>query len=134
MFDIWSVEHVLSGLSVGHLVRKHHHNLFKKILGDDHQFHSWHFNLSGVLCLAYAWEALEHYLETGLAGHTVQYWFQGVEFWPNRLITDPLMMVVGYAIAKKYPMLIMPARIASAAWLLVHVFVFPHSMYLQQFI
>jgi hypothetical protein len=134
IFDVWSFEHILSGLSVGHIVKKHHHKLFTKLLGKDHEYHSWHFNLTGVLCVAFAWEALEHYLETGLAGFTVAYWFQGVEFWPNRLISDPLMLVLGYVIAKRYPSLIIPARVASFLWLFLHIFVFPHSMYLQQFI
>jgi len=124
----------LSGISVGHAVKNHHEKLFDKILGKNHNYHSWHFNLAGVLCLGYAWEALEHYLETGLAGNGVEYWFQGVELWTNRLIADPLMLVVGYVIAKKYPRFIIPARILSLLWLLIHIFVFPHSMYLQQFI
>ena len=90
--------------------------------------------MAGVLCLGFAWETLEHYLETGLAGPAVQYWFQGVEFWPNRLIADPLMLVLGYVIAKRHPRLVLPARIASLTWLLVHIFVFPHSMVLQRFL
>ena len=88
-------------------------------------------DILGVLFLAYAWETLEHYLETGLAGSAVEFWFQGVEFWPNRLITDPLMLLLGYLIAKKYPRFVIPARIASVAWLFIHIFIFPHSMYLH---
>lgn len=134
IFDIWSIEHVLSGLSVGYAVGKNHHRQFAKILGEDHSYHSWHFNLVGVLFVAFAWEALEHYLETGIAGYRVEYWFQGVEFWPNRLLADPLMLIVGYVIARKYPALVLPARVLSFTWLLVHIFVFPHSMYLQRFV
>ena len=33
-----------------------------------------------VLLIAYIWETAEHYLETGLAGESVQYWFQGWSF------------------------------------------------------
>ncbi len=132
IFDVWSIEHVLSGISVGCAVRKRHHNVFKRFFGEGHTCHSWHFDLTGVLFLAYIWEAFEHYLETGLGGGVVEYWFQGVEFWPNRLIADPLMLVLGYVIAKRYPQAVTPARIASAVWLLVHVFVFPHSMYLHE--
>lgn len=134
LLDVWSIEHVLSGISVGHIVKKRHHTVFRRILGRDHDVHCWHFNLVAVLCVGYAWEAIEHYLETGLLGFRVEYWFQGVEFWGNRLLTDPLMLVVGYVIAKRYPRLILPARITSCIWLFVHVFLFPHSMYLQQFI
>jgi len=133
IFDVWTIEHVLSGVSVGHAVRKRNHRAFCKILGADHQHHSWYFSLTGVLFVAYAWETVEHYLEAGLMGPAVTYWFQGVEFWPNRLIADPLMLVIGYAIDKRWPSLVLPARFVSLAWLCVHIFVFPHSMYLQTF-
>ena len=86
----------------------------------------------GVLFLAYLWETLEHYLEEGLAGAAVEYWFQGVEFWPNRFVSDPLMLVLGYWIAVRRPHLVVWARVASVAWLVVHIFVFPHSMYLHE--
>ena len=130
---MWSIEHILSGVSIGTVVKKHHERLFERLLGKNHGYHSWHFNVTGVLCLGFAWEVLEHYLETGIAGHAVEYWFQGVEFWPNRLVADPLMLVLGYIIAKRYPWFIFPARIASLLWLCIHVFLFPHSMYLQNF-
>ena len=60
------------------------------------------------------------------------YWFQGVEFWANRLISDPLLTVIGYYISKKYSFFVTPARIISLLWLLVHIFLFPHSMYLHE--
>ena len=133
MMDVWTIEHVLSGLSVGHAVRKNNFYVFKKKLGlDRDRVTTRHFDFVGVLFLAYAWETLEHYLEVGLAGRAVAYWFQGVEFWPNRLVFDPLMLVLGYLIAKKYPRLVIPARFLSLAWLIVHIFVFPHSMYLHE--
>lgn len=142
IFDVWSFEHILSGLSVGDTVkrhtRKHLNNIFKDLgAKKDSKHHHKHksiirLDLIGVLFLAYIWEAIEHYLESGVAGNTVAYWFQGVEFWPNRLISDPLMLVLGYYIAKKYPVLVWPARGLSLIWLLVHIFVFPHSMYLHQ--
>lgn len=132
IFDVWTIEHVLSGISVGCAVRKRHHRVFERFFGRGHTCHSWHFDLTGVLFLAYLWEAFEHYLETGIAGGAVAYWFQGVEYWPNRLLSDPLMLVIGYIIAKRYPQAVVPARIASVLWLAVHVAVFPHSMYLHE--
>lgn len=131
ILDVWSIEHILSGISLGHVVGKHHYRVFRRLLGGDHTVHSWHFNLAGLLALAYAWEALEHYLETGLAGEGVTAWFQGVEFWANRLLADPLAMILGYAAARHWPRLVFPSRVASLVWLMLHVFVFPHSMYLQ---
>lgn len=133
IFDVWSIEHILSGLSVGHAVRKDNRRHLKKHYPGLFVVPStkWRIDLFGVLFLAYMWEAIEHYLEQGIVGETVKYWFQGVEFWPNRLITDPLLLVAGYMIAKKYPVLVIPARILSVIWLFVHIFVFPHSMFLH---
>ena len=134
ILDVWSIEHILSGISVGSAVKKRNHSVIKKILGQDHNHHSWYFSLVGVLFIAYLWETLEHYLEEGIAGKAVEYWLQGVEFWPNRLLADPAMLIIGYVIAKRYPALVVPARVCSLVWLLVHIFLFPHSMYLQKFI
>jgi hypothetical protein len=133
LFDVWSIEHLLTGLSVGSAVKKRNQNIIAKLFQKkDHGIHSLHFDVVGVLFIAYLWETLEHYLEIGLAGPRVEYWFQGVEFFGNRFITDPLIIVVGYYVAKKYPHLVVPARFLSVLWLVVHVFVFPHSMYLQE--
>ncbi len=133
VFDIWTIEHLLTGISVGFAVKKNNYKVFQKVLNViKHNHYSLWFDMNGVLLAAYLWETLEHYLETGLAGARVEYWFQGVEFWPNRLIADPLILVLGYMIARKWPFLVWPARFFSATWLILHVFIFPHSMYLQE--
>ncbi len=131
--DVWIFEHFLSGLSIGHAVKKNNRKHFKKHYPTLRITKSTEIRVDflGVLFLAYLWETLEHYLEEGIAGSAVQYWFQGVEFWPNRFIFDPLMIVLGYWIANKYPKVVIPARILSLAWLIIHIFVFPHSMYLH---
>tara|TARA_B100000073_G_scaffold330409_1_gene318863 strand:+ start:34 stop:462 length:429 start_codon:yes stop_codon:yes gene_type:complete len=129
-FDIWTIEHLLSGISIGsfsiYLNKKKIKNEFKI---DTHE--GYYFDMILVLLIAYIWETAEHYLETGLAGETVEYWFQGVEFWANRFISDPLITVFGYFISKYYPITVTPARIISLLWLLIHIFIFPHSMYLH---
>ena len=133
IFDVWTIEHVLSGLSIGSLVAVRNTKVFEGKLGmDTSQIVTRYFDLIGVLFLAYLWETLEHYLEVGLAGPVVEYWFQGVELWANRLISDPLMLVLGYYIVKHYPKLVLPARILSLIWLIVHIFIFPHSMWLHE--
>lgn len=81
--------------------------------------------------VAYIWETLEHYLEEGIAGEAVAFWFQGVEFWGNRFISEPLMLVVGYWFATRYPQAVWPALGLSGLWLIVHIFVFPDSMHLH---
>ena len=132
-FDIWSFEHLLSGISIGafslYINKK---KLFEISKDNQKDINSSYFDIIFVLFVAYAWETVEHYLEIGLMGNAVMYWFQGVEFWANRLISDPLITVLGYYLSKKYPFLITPSRIISLLWLLIHVFLFPHSMYLHE--
>jgi hypothetical protein len=131
LFDVWSIEHVLAGLSIGALVIKA--RAFVLLGGEPMQrLVNVRVDLLGVLFLSYLWETVEHYLEEGLAGDAVAFWFAGVEMWGNRLLTDPLMVVLGYLVVARHPRLVWPARVLSAVWVIVHVFVFPHSMYLHE--
>ncbi|MCF7807760.1 MAG: hypothetical protein K9M49_04930 [Candidatus Marinimicrobia bacterium] len=133
IFDVWSLEHLLSGISIGALAYQLNRRVFKGQMGIEEQdVNTGYFDIIMVLFLAYAWEVLEHYLEIGLFGSKVEYWFQGVEYWANRMISDPLMTVIGYYIARAYAYLVNPARIVSLLWLFVHFFLFPHSMYLHE--
>ena len=133
IFDVWTFEHFLSGISIGALAVSCNMKIFKSKLDlDSRDIKTRYFDLIFVLLAAYAWETVEHYLENGLMGDVVAYWFQGVEFWANRIFADPLITVVGYYIAVGNPKLVTPARILSLMWLLVHVFIFPHSMYLHE--
>jgi len=132
-FDVWSIEHILSGLSVGHSVKKNNVKHTKRLNPNVSSLNKtvMRYELLVVLFIAYLWETIEHYLEQGLGGAWLEYWFQGTEMWANRLITDPLMLVVGYYFIKKYPFLVIPARILSVLWIAVHLIAFPHSMYLH---
>ena len=133
IFDVWTFEHLLSGLSIGALAVRCNTKIFKyKLNINSLNIKTRYFDIIFVLLAAYAWETVEHYLESGLAGDVVVYWFQGVEFWANRIISDPLITLVGYYIAIVMPKLVTPARIVSLMWLMVHVFLFPHSMYLHK--
>jgi len=70
-FDVWAFEHILSGLSVGNLVKSGNQKHVKNIsLIKKFESHTSviRFDIIGVLFLAYLWETLEHYLETGLMG------------------------------------------------------------------
>ena len=132
-FDIWSFEHLLSGISIGAFSLYVNKRMFIKISGNNQkEINTSYFDIIFVLFIAYAWETIEHYLENGLMGEAIMYWFQGVEFWANRLISDPLLTIIGYYISKKYSFFVTPARIISLLWLLVHIFLFPHSMYLHE--
>lgn len=140
-FDIWTLEHFIVGISIGAFALFHTRKKLKGVLtvfeGNGRELPKEHrsiltrFDLVSVLFLAFAWEAIEHYLETGIAGPVIMHWFQGVEAWHNRLLADPLTMVVGYTFVKRLPWLVWPARFFSLAWVYLHVFIFPHSMYLQ---
>lgn len=129
-FDVWSLEHFFSGLSITAITIFLIH---RYILTPEDKIKNPHYiYLIGVLLAAYVWEAIEFYLEAGYTNiDVVTHWFQGVEFWGNRLIGDPLVTVLGGWVALNYKKMIWPARVFSLVWLLVHIFVFPHSMYLH---
>ena len=132
-FDIWSIEHFLSGITVLCVAKFVSHKYVfnnNSSLSDNLPLK---FYLSFILCLCYMWEAIEFYLEAGYTNiEGVTHWFQGVEFWGNRLITDPLLSVIGASLGIRYPKLLWPARILCLSWLLVHIFYFPHSMYIHE--
>lgn len=81
-----------------------------------------------VLLVSFIWETIEHYLE--IIGPLVE-WFAGVEFWANRIIFDGLFVFLGFLFIKNFPKFITFARIFSFLWLVIHIFVFPDSMYLH---
>ncbi len=126
--DLWSICHLLSGMALGSFgvgklnskSQKHSYNKFSK--GNISK------SVLVVVIIAYVWEFLEYFLEAGLAGVAVSAWFNGHEDWFNRLITDPLLLVIGYLVALKLPYLIWPARFLLIIWLYIFIFVFPHSM------
>ncbi len=143
IFDVWSIEHFLSGISVGTFVLTNNHKSLGKIFEavKDNLIHhkrikllKYKYDFIFLFFVAYLWETIEHYLETGLGGAQVAYWFQGVEFWINRVIADPVVLILGYLFAKRFPGSVLPARLLSLLWLIIHIFVFPHSMYLQNWL
>lgn len=128
-FDVWSVEHLIMGVSVGCLSMW----IVEKLCGEETISQSLRLKISFIITLmiAYMWETLEHYLEVGLAGPQVEHWLQGVEHWSNRLIFDNLMVISGWWIYQQKNRLIWFARVFSFVWLFVHIVIFPHSMYLH---
>lgn len=129
-FDVWSIEHLVMGVSVGWFSMY----LASQIIGDEKISDKLKLRISFIITLlvAYMWETLEHYLEIGLAGHAVEYWLQGVEHWSNRLIFDNLMVMSGWWIYQQQNKMVWFARVFSVIWLFVHIVIFPHSMYLHQ--
>ncbi len=130
LFDVWSIEHFIAGMSVFAVARL----VARRILPQDTKMT---FGACGVyvLCLSYIWEVLEFYMEAGYTNiDVVTYWFQGIELWTNRIITDPLLVFLGSYVAFRFPIVIWFSRIFSVSWLGVHIFIFPHCMYLQELV
>ena len=134
-FDIWSVEHFVAGITIGSILYPLVYTFLKKNMGSETEQKVSLTNgitLVVVLFCAYLWETVEHYGENGATTvHALTYWFQGVEFWGNRIITDPLLVLAGAVTFIKMPSLKWPARVFSVTWLFTHVFIFPHCMYLH---
>ena len=120
--DIWSEIHILSGIAIGYLLL----NLYK-----NSKFEKKKAIIITALVIAYGWEMLEYFLESGLFGKVIANWFYAVEFLPNRIFIDPAMFLVGSLIALKKPTLAIPATFITVAWLLLHIFIFPHAEYIQ---
>jgi hypothetical protein len=143
-FDLWSLEHLANGIAMAavaeSLVRKF---IQKYVKGadalDDKSALRQTFTFLLVLVFALFWENAEHYVEAGLLpgtlGAAITHWFQGVEHWTNRLIADNLMIMLGWFIYNRHSKrerIFWAAKVFSTLWLAVHIFVFPHSMYLQE--
>ena len=129
-FDVWSIEHLVMGVSVAWFASL----ACKKLVGEEKISPALQTKISFIITLlvAYMWETLEHYLEIGLWGQAVKFWLQGVEHWSYRLIFDNLMVITGWYIYQKENKMLWFARAFSFIWLFVHIFVFPHSMYLHE--
>ena len=121
MFDVWSIEHFVTGINAYFVCSHPRARRIFSVVG-------------GLVAGCYAWEALEHYLELGLAGPAVKYWFHGVEHPMNRLVGDPLVLFFGAFVAHGRAYLSLPAKIFSATWLFIHIVIFPHSMVLQAYL
>lgn len=126
IFDVWSLEHFISGICIGALIPLLYRPKNLLINIPLQHYILW------VLCITFGWEVMEHYLETGLAGDAVAHWFQGVEHPLNRMVSDPLLMVLGSLILRTKPYISWPARAISFIWLFTHIFVFKHSMVLHE--
>jgi hypothetical protein len=132
-FDVWSLEHLANGIAMAAAARMVTGKFFK---GNDMTgVQRRPVELIMVLLIALFWENVEHYVEAGVLpgviGDRITFWFQGIEHWSNRLVADNLMVILGWFIYTKQNRLFWLARIFSALWMIVHIFVFPHSMYLH---
>ena len=119
LFDLWSICHFFTGIAIGGVIEK---SLGKKFVINGKT------SLFFILILAYSWELLEFILESGGAGADIAYWFHGREYYLNRLLCDPLLVLVGYVTGQKFPLLTWPVRVLLVGWLWLFTIILPHSM------
>jgi hypothetical protein len=145
LFDIWSIEHFVAGVTLGSLLlivmpKYFCNDLVPSEPGGrkDTPYSTSRLFLFNyfiiILLLSYIWEVLEFYMEAGYTyNEKITYWFQGTEYWLNRAVSDPLMVALGAWAAIKCTSraFFWGMRSFSAVWVGVHVFVFPHCMHLQ---
>jgi hypothetical protein len=118
VFDLWSLQHFCAGI------------LLASILKQGKVLRSWREVLAIVLFLELCWEGIELTMEAGLFGQAVAHWKNGFEHWSNRLIGDPLMVVVGAFVAKRFSQSWKIAFIPAMIWLFVNV-LSPNGMHVQ---
>lgn len=113
-FDLWSCQHLLSGIIFGALLRGRtsRPTLF-------------------LLIAAYGWEALEWSMESGWMGTTVAHWKAGHEHWSNRLLSDPLVAIIGMKLSLRFRWLIWVAVPGTIIWCLANLLA-PDCMAVQQ--
>lgn len=130
ILDLWSIEHFVSGICLSSLALV----VAKNLLDQDKITTNVKKLYFILICLiAYLWESCEHYLEVGATdNYFITYWFQGVEHWSNRLVADPLLVLLGSYLALANVAALSLARFFSITWLVIHIFIFPHSMFLQE--
>jgi hypothetical protein len=133
--DVWSLEHFVSGMAISSFCVLLADKVFLKGVKEIPVVAETRVYIITILLVEYMWEVMEFYMEAGYTHVTaITYWFQGVEHWGNRLLADPLITWSGGIVGLHRPRLVLPARVFSLTFLLVHLFVFPHCMYLQDLI
>lgn len=120
LFDLWSVQHFLSGVFIGTVLLLPEKRSLKDLL-------------TATLIVAFIWEAAELAMEYGIFGQVISSWKSGFEHWGNRFIGDPLMVVFGSMFAWKFSSAWKWAFIPASVWLVANV-VSPTSMSIQQWL
>lgn len=168
-FDAWSIEHIITGMSLSYffllfkgpfskamkkdneleITKLRQENKYSseqiKDIADileakNHKMKIIHHSLV-VICVAYAWEVVELYMETahfkdyGIERFflTAQGWFSGVELFLNRFFVDVFLVYLGWFFIRHKPVLSNIAAPISLFWLLTHIIVFKDSMFLHKY-
>ncbi len=113
LFDVWCLQHLLSGFILGFLVGK-----LKKIptISPAH--------VIGLIVFAYTWEAIEYNLETSSIDN-LRVFIGGIEYRWNRILVDPLFMVIGFYLSFVLPLSKTKRYTLVVFWLsfaLIHIY------------
>jgi class 3 adenylate cyclase len=119
LLDLWSIQHFCAGVLVGALLCR-----------GAPQCNDMRFVLA-ILALALAWEAMELAMEAGWLGPAVSAWKDGFEHWGNRFIGDPLMVLGGALVARRFRRSWKVALAPASIWLVANVAA-PSSMSIQR--
>ncbi len=85
-----------------------------------------------VLVVVLMWEITEFYGEIGFFGQGIKHWFAGVESFINRLGSDTILVLLGWRLVRGHPTLAAVAAPISVLFLMIHIVVFPHSLFLHE--
>ncbi|MFA5130630.1 MAG: hypothetical protein WC477_07025 [Patescibacteria group bacterium] len=118
VFDLWSLQHFCAGILLASIAIR------IASLG------LWREKLGMILLFEICWEALELSMESGYFGQTIAQWKGGFEHWSNRLIGDPLMVIIGALVAKKFSSAWKIIFIPATLWLLLNIS-YSSSMHVQ---
>lgn len=120
IFDLWTFQHLFSGIIIG--------SMLKYVGKNDH----WEFLLIALI-LALTWEATELAMELGVFGQAVAHWKNGFEHWGNRFIGDPMSVVLGALMARRFSSVWKVILVPLLVWLAINVYM-PNAMSVQHMI
>lgn len=122
IFDLWSFQHLLSGIIIGSLLAYFYPTKLK-----------WQKFVLLMWAFALIWEATELAMEAGWCSQAVANWKHGFEHWSNRFVGDPLMVTSGGLITRRYKSAWKWILVPATIWLIANL-ASPNSMSVQNFI
>ncbi len=120
--DLWSGQHLMNGVLFA--------ALYALLLRRGEKPTPSEFCWFVLLCST-VWELIESGTDLGWGGERVANWMTGVEHWSNRLVADPLIVVLGSNIYQRVPRIIYPVVLGTIVWLCANLLA-PDCMYLQE--
>ncbi len=125
-FDLWSIQHFASDVIMGAIVVAYNKRpLWRTVRSIDIIYR--------LFIIAIWWEFAELMMESGTFGPAIAHWKHGFEHWSNRFVGDPLMVVLGGVVAKKFPSTGKWAWALTLVWLASNILA-PHSMWVQEYL